>query len=159
MSDASAAAAWGGGCSGRRVGFSGGVGLPHRVGIGIGRFVRVCECCASGTRTKKCPSNKAFLHFVRVWELIPRSSESGRDTSRRAYTRKDGIRGRRRRFHSHTHTTLQMCLCRSDFFVCVSEKLTGTFAQNSHTPMQDGSDFAETCSSNWGLGDIQCVAS
>jgi hypothetical protein len=124
----------------------------HARGVGARSSVRVCECCGSGTHTKKCPSNKTFFHFVRVCELILRSSESGRDICKRAHSRKE--RGGRRRFHSHTHTTLQMCLCRSDVFVSVSEKLTSTLAQSPHTPMQHGSDFAETCISNWGLGAI-----
>ena len=151
---ATAGPAWGGGCCERCGGFLRGVGLPHENGIGIASLVRVWECCASGTHTKKCPSNKAFLHFVRVCELILRSSESGRDSRQREISMKDGMRGGGWRFHSHTHTALQKCLCRSDFFVCVSKKLTGSLAQNSHTPMQHGPDFRKTCGSKAYLGAV-----
>jgi hypothetical protein len=32
----------------------------------MGTCVRACGCCANGSRTKMCPLDIAFLHFVRV---------------------------------------------------------------------------------------------
>jgi hypothetical protein len=152
MSDTTAVPAWDEGCSECLR------PLPRQLRASWWRvrsLVRVCECCASGTLTKKCPSIKAFLHFVRLCELNLRSSESRRDISKRAYSRKDGI-GRRRRFHSHTHTTLQMCLCRSDFFVCVSKTPNGELAQNTHThALQSGPDLTKKCSVNSHLGAVR----
>ena len=111
---ATAGPAWGGGCCERCGGFPRGVGLPHETGS----LVRVWECCASGTHTKKCPSNKAFLHFVRVCELIPRSSESGRDSSQRELSRKDGMRGGGGVF-TRTLTQHCKCACAAAISLCV----------------------------------------